>query len=124
MKRFRNAICLILGILSSYSLLFEVTSKGIKFSRSNTMMLTYLIDAIFLFVFYKKYLGNFKGKKTYRIIALVFSLLMVFGYSYDVAGDSSLVFGSISLAFISLLKTIGYYALFSTAFHIFNDIIV
>ena len=53
MKRFRNVICLILGILSPYSLLVEVTSEGIKFSRSNTMMLTYLILAIFLFFFYK-----------------------------------------------------------------------
>ena len=124
MKRFRNVICLILGILSPYSLLVEVTSEGIKFSRSNTMMLTYLILAIFLFFFYKKYLGSFKGKTTYRVISLIFSLLMVFGYSYDVVGDSSLVLGSVLLVFISILKTIGYYALFSTAIHLLNDIIV
>ena len=88
------------------------------------MMLTYLILAIFLFVFYKKYFNKFKGKMTYRVISLIFSLLMVFGYSYDVAGNSSLVFGSVSIIIFSILKMIGYFVLFNTAIHLLNDIVV
>ena len=124
MKKYNSIICLILGIITSYSLLFEITSKGLKFGRSNTMMLTYLILAIFLFVFYKKYFNKFKGKMTYRVISLIFSLLMVFGYSYDVAGNSSLVFGSVSIIIFSILKMIGYFVLFNTAIHLLNDIVV
>ena len=124
MKKYNSIICLILGIITSYSLLFEITSKGLKFGRSNTMMLTYLILAIFLFVFYKKYFNRFKGKMTYRVISLIFSLLMVFGYSYDVAGNSSLVFGSVSIIIFSILKMIGYFVLFNTAIHLLNDIVV
>ena len=124
MKKYNSIICLILGIITSYSLLFEITSKGLKFGRSNTMMLTYLILAIFLFVFYNKYFNKFKGKMTYRVISLIFSLLMVFGYSYDVAGNSSLVFGSVSIIIFSILKMIGYFVLFNTAIHLLNDIVV
>ena len=124
MKKYNSIICLILGIITSYSLLFEITSKGLKFGRSNTMMLTYLILAIFLFVFYKKCFNKFKGKMTYRVISLIFSLLMVFGYSYDVAGNSSLVFGSVSIIIFSILKMIGYFVLFNTAIHLLNDIVV
>ena len=124
MKKYNSIICLILGIITSYSLLFEITSKGLKFGRSNTMMLTYLILAIFLFVFYKKYFNKFKGKMTYRVISLIFSLLMVFGYSYDVVGNSSLVFGSVSIIIFSILKMIGYFVLFNTAIHLLNDIVV
>ena len=115
MKKYNSIICLILGIITSYSLLFEITSKGLKFGRSNTMMLTYLILAIFLFVFYKKYFNKFKGKMTYRVISLIFSLLMVFGYSYD---------GSVSIIIFSILKMIGYFVLFNTAIHLLNDIVV
>ena len=77
MKKYRNIICFILGIITTFSLLFPVTSSGLKFSRSNTMMITYVVLAALLFVFYKKYFAKFKRKTTYNIIAIIFSLLMV-----------------------------------------------
>ena len=73
MKKYRNIICLILGIITTFSLLFQVTAKGLKFYRSNTMMITYVVLAILLFVFYKKYFAKFKRRVTYNIIAIISS---------------------------------------------------
>lgn len=123
MKKYRNIICLILGIITTFSLLFQVTAKGLKFYRSNTMMITYVVLAILLFVFYKKYFAKFKRRVTYNIIAIIFSLLMVFGYSYDVVHNASLVLGDISLILFSILKGVGYYVLFNTSIHLLDDVI-
>ena len=123
MKKYRNIICLILGIITTFSLLFQVTAKGLKFYRSNTMMITYVVLAILLFIFYKKYFATFKRRMTYNVIAIIFSLLMVFGYSYDVVHNASLVLGDISLILFSILKGIGYYVLFNTSIHLLDDTI-
>ena len=123
MKKYRNIICLILGIITTFSLLFQVTAKGLKFYRSNTMMITYVVLAILLFVFYKKYFAKFKRRVTYNIIAIIFSLLMVFGYSYDVVHNASLVLGDISLILFSILKGVGYYVLFYTSIHLLDYVI-
>ena len=121
--KYRNIYTLLLGILTTFSLLFQLTSKEFNFSRSNTMMITYLVLSIFLFVYYKKYLGKFQNKRTYNIISIIFSLLMVFGYSYDVVHNASLVLGNLSLIGFSILKFFGYYFLFNTSIHLLDDII-
>ncbi len=123
MKKYRNIIYFILGIITTFSLLFPVTSSGLKFSRSNTMMITYVVLAALLFIFYRKYFAKFKRKTTYNIIAIIFSLLMVFGYSYDIVHNASLVLGDISLILFSILKGIGYYVLFNTSIHLLDDVV-
>ncbi len=79
----------------------------IKFSYSNTDFLLITIITIILILFYKKF-NNIKKNKTYNILGYLFSFFLVFGYSYSVAGDSSLVTGNIILALISLIKFILY----------------
>jgi len=120
LSKYHNILSFVLGILTTFGLLFQVNEK-LKFSRSNTMMITYLILSILLFAFYKKYLNKFKNKVTYNIISIIFSLLLVFGYSYDVVGNASLVFGNIALISFSILKFIGLYFLFNTSIHLLDD---
>ena len=122
LSKYNNIFSFILGILTTFSLLFQVNEK-LKFNRSNTMMITYVVLSILLFVFYKNYLCKFKSKVTYNIIAIIFSLLSVFGYSYDVVGNASLVFGNISLIIFSILKFIGLYLLFNTSIHLLDDVL-
>lgn len=117
-----NLISVVLGIITTFSLLFQVTSK-LKFTRSNTMIITYVVLASLLIYFYKKYLFKFENKLTYSIISIIFSLLMVFGYSYDVVHNASLVTGNIALIIFSILKFIGYYYLFNTCIHLFDDVV-
>ena len=122
LSKYHNIISFILGILTAFGLLLPVTKK-LEFNRSNTMMVTYVVLSIFLFVFYKKYLSKFKNKVTYNIISVIFSLLLVFGYSYDVVGNASLVLGNITLISFSILKFIGLYFLFNTSIHLLDDVL-
>lgn len=117
-----NLISVLLGIITTFSLLFQVTSK-LKFTRSNTMMMTYVVLAVLLICFYKKYLFKFENKLTYSIISIIFSLLMVFGYSYDVVHNASLVTGNIALIIFSILEFIGYYTLFNTSIKLFDNVV-
>lgn len=117
-----NLISVLLGIITTFSLLFQVTSK-LKFTRSNTMMMTYVVLAVLLICFYKKYLFKFENKLTYSIISIIFSLLMVFGYSYDVVHNASLVTGNIALVIFSILKFSGYYTLFNTSIKLFDNVV-
>jgi len=122
LSKYHNLFSFILGILTTFSLLFQVSTK-LKFNRSNTMMITYLVLSILLFMFYKKYLNKFKNKVTYNIVSIIFSLLLVFGYSYDVVGNASLVLGNIALISFSILKFIGLYFLFNTSIHLLDDVL-
>ena len=120
--KYYNIIAFILGIITSFSILFQATEKA-KILRSNSGMLSYLIVGLLLFSFYKKNLNKIKNKIPYNIISIVFSLLMIFGYSYDIKHDASLVFGDIRLIIYSLFKFIGLYFLFNTSIHLLDDFI-
>lgn len=122
LSKYHNVLSFILGILTTFSLLFQVTKK-LEFNRSNTMMITYVVLSLLLFVFYKKYLYNFKNRVTYNIISIIFSILLVFGYSYDAVGNASLVFGNIALISFSILKSIGLYFLFNTSIHLLDNVL-
>ncbi len=121
--KYQNIVAFILSIITTFSLLFQVTAKGLKFYRHNTMMVTYITLTILLFIFYKKYLYKFQRKTTYTIIAIIFSLLMVFGYSYDTVHNASLVLGNPGSILFSILKVVGYFTLFNTAILLFDNII-
>lgn len=123
LKKYHNFFSLLFAILTTFSLLFQVTSKGLKFSRSNTMMVTYLVLSIGLFIYYRKYLGKFQNKITYIVISILFSFFMVLGYSYDIVHNASLVFGNMGLIAFSILKFIGYYVLFHTSIHLLDDVV-
>jgi len=84
-----------------------------KFSYTNTDFLLVLGISIVLVIFYHKY-KDIKTKKAYNILSLIFSLLLTFGFSYSVTGDSSLVTGNFVLLLISVVKLITYYYLLRT----------
>ncbi|MCM1053468.1 MAG: DUF6020 family protein [Ruminococcus sp.] len=85
----------------------------IKFSYSNTDFLLILILTIALIFFYNKY-ADIKKSKAYNILSIFFTFFLVFGFSYSVLGNSSLVTGNIILIIISLIKFITYYIFLST----------
>lgn len=121
-SKYHNIISFILGILTSFSLFYQVSEKH-KIPRSNTGMLSYFAVGILLFLFYKKYLGKIKNKVPFNIISVVFSLLMVFGYSYDIQHNALLVFGSVRLVCYSIFKFIGLFFLFNTGIHLLDEFI-
>lgn len=88
-------------------------TKLIKFSYSNTSFLLILLLTIILYLFYQKYL-NIKTKKAYNIISLIFTFFLVFGFSYSIIGDASIVLGNFVLVIISIIKFITYYIFIKT----------
>ena len=88
-------------------------TKLIKFSYSNTSFLLILLLTIILYLFYQKYL-NIKTKKAYNIISLIFTFFLVFGFSYSIIGDASIVLGNFVLIIISIIKFITYYIFIKT----------
>ena len=122
-SKHRKLFAFIFALITTFSLLFQINSLKFKFSYNNTIMITYIVLSALLFIYYNKYLFKFSKKITYCIISVIFSLLMVFGYSYDVVHNSSLVLGNSYLIIFSIVKFIGYYVLFNTSIHLFDDFV-
>ncbi len=126
-KKFKinlNAACFILAILTTFTLLVKLDiNKIILVSNTNNNTLISLILGIFLFFFYKKYLYKYSSNIPFRLLAFSFSLLMVLGYSYDNVGNASLVFGSITFLFISLVKLFCFYKFFNIVINIVYDLL-
>ena len=106
-------------LVITYNKLETVNIKSlIKNSYSNTDFLLIFILTIALIIFYKKF-QNIKKQKSYNILSLIFSLLLVLGFSYSVVGDSSLVISHFILIIINIIKIIVYYKFISTILNIF-----
>lgn len=125
---------MIISLLSAFIIFSEILIKNIyikygtinikwktitKFCYSNTSFFLVSIIVIALYIFYSK--TNIKKKKGYNILALIFSLFLTFGYTYDIAGDMSLIFGNMAVFSISVIKVICYYVFLSTCLNILGE---
>lgn len=114
----------ILGILSSFTILMDLNKKTVfNYQLTNTHVLSYLILGVFLIWFYKKYDHKYKGHWLFRFLALILSIFMVVGYSYDKVGSAYLVFGHIGFMIISIVKLISFYYLFNLGINLLYDVI-
>ncbi len=122
--KFKNkAFKLILAIISSFSILIELDkSTFIKIDPRNTINLTFLILGIFLFLLYKSYQSQ-KEYLGFKILSVILSLFMIFGYSYDKLDSWYFVFGNYVFILISIFKLISFYYLFKVVMHKLYDLI-
>lgn len=105
---------LVYGLDKSYDI------KAIaKFSYTNYNFLLFFILTLALIIFYHKY-QNITKQKGYNILSVIFAFLLVFGFSYKTVTDSSLVTGSLSNIFFSILKFISYYQFLSTSLNLLS----
>jgi hypothetical protein len=117
-------IYLVLSIITSFSLLVELDYKKIiVMSRHNTAFLTYLILGIFLYVFYKKYLLQTKKRTSFKVISIIFTLLLIFGYSFDLTDSAKLVYGKSVFVLISIVKFVGLYAFINLSLNLIYEYI-
>lgn len=117
MKEKKNILYLILAIISSFSLLIELDKTTIiKLTGSSTISLSFSIVGIFLFVLFKKY-NKEESYIGFKILSLIFSLFMIFGYSYDKLDSCYFVFGNYIFLIISIIKLVGFYFLFNVGIH-------
>lgn len=84
-----------------------------EFSYTNMDFLLIFILTIALMIFYHK-LKDVKKYKAYNILSLILSLFLIFGFSYNLTGNYSLVFGNFLIFVLSCLKLFAYYQFLST----------
>ncbi len=108
--------CLALAIGTSMGLLMTQDIKHIfVITRHRTESLPLFIVGIFFFWFYEKFLHHKYKNRVFQFLALLFSFFLVFGYSYDVVGDASIVNHSIWHVLVSIAKFMSFYHMFVIA---------
>lgn len=107
---------ILFGITGTFSLMVELSRNTIiKTTTKNTQVLPYLIIGLFLTYYYKNYKSKYKNNNLFSILAILLSIFMVVGYSYDKVGSAYFVFGNIGFIIISIIKLVFFYNLFNIA---------
>lgn len=119
-----NVICLILAIVTSFSLIVNIGSGGAIFERRDTDSLLYAIVAIASFLFYKKFLFENKKRIPFIILSIIFTLLLIFGYSFDLVDSAKLVYKSIPHLLISIAKFAGLFPLIYTCLNLAYEYLI
>ena len=124
-KKLYTLKCIVLGILTSMSLIMELSvKKGLVTTRlNNDSFELFVIGALLIWFYYKFSDKKYKNKIIY-FLSTMFSLLLIFGYSYDVVGKATLVTGSILLLIISVFKFIAFFNLFNISLNLLYQAIL
>ena len=114
-----NIRTLLFGIFCTFSLLIKLDRNSIiHVTKTNTNVMSTCFLAILLMVFYKKFHKKCKRNIFFNVLAVLFSIFMTVGYSYDVVGSAYLVFGNPAFIIISIIKLVSFYSLFRVCINI------
>lgn len=106
----KKILIIIFGILSSFAFI----------NNTNEYLVSFVLG-IFFITFYNKYLFKYKRNNLLFILSVIFSLLMIFGYSYKLNGNSIYVNEHIIESIISF---IGYTSFFYVALNYLNELLI
>ncbi len=113
----QKALIMFYAILTTLSFTFNLTdAKSIINLESPLKGGTFLavIITLALYHFYQKfYLPKKQNHWSFRLLAFLFALFMVFGNSYQTVGSWDLVFGNLVVLALSIIFIIGYYLFFN-----------
>ncbi len=116
-----NIKCLMLTLLTICSLFLELDKKNIFKFNSDDMAITLLFVGVLIYGFYVKFINNYKSNWQFKLLSILFSILMVIGYSYDKLGNAYFVFGNISFVIYSIIKIMTLSYLFNICLNIIYD---
>lgn len=118
--KYHKLIIWFFTIFTSISLLIKLNPKSIiTYTRNDTGTLIATIVGIALYLFYKKWLFQNRKRIPFIILSIIFTLLLIFGYSFDTTDSAYLVYGNIAFIAISLIKFLG---LFPFIYTILNTV--
>ncbi len=125
MKPKNKIILFILSIITSISIIFNPldTTEAIKFNYSSQVISTSIIAIIIYLLYLKKY-NITKRRKSFKILSIIFSLILIFGYSIHTTSSFKLVFDDIEYIALSIIKFIGYYHLFNLLLNIIYEFFI
>lgn len=123
-KYIKLVIVFLLAIMTSLSFTVNYNSN-INFNTLTYMnVLTMSLFAIAIFFVYKKYyLGSKKINVYFIILSLLFSIFIIFGYSYKLTDSWDLIFSSKLYLLFSIIKLIGLFSFFIMLLHSCYDFI-
>lgn len=124
MKKSRFILLVIASLLTTVSFITSVNLSGLVFTQNDNSFLLYLVFIIFIFIYYKKYLFSLEYRRTFTVLAFIFSLFMVIGYSFDVTNSNELIVGSFFLFFLCCLRLIGYFVFFNVTLNVIYNFII
>ncbi len=115
-----NIIYIALAIFSSFALTVKIDAQSVlEFARKDTNVLLGSILALGLYFFYKKFIQQNKKRIPFIILSIVFTLLLIYGYSFDVSDGTNLVYGK--YFGVTLIKLIGFFPLIYTLMNVVYD---
>ncbi len=118
-------IYIALALITTLTLLLKINdgsrlSEIFKQGSHNNFFISVIVF-ICTYKYYQLFLYKYKGHIFFKLLALLFSLFMVLGYSYASVGNARLVFGNLIYLGFSIFKIVGYYFLFYVAINIAYD---
>ncbi len=127
-KRWKNndtlktILYLIMSICSSFAFLFKLDpQKIIIYSRHDVDILVYALVTIAIFIFYRNFFDKNAKRTTFKVLSTMFTLLLIFGYSFDTTDSAFLVYGNLTFLIISVVKFLGLYPLIYTGLNALYD---
>lgn len=123
-EKIKNILFIIMAIMTSFSLLVNIDKRGAVFERHDTDSLVYAILAIAAYLFYKKFFFKNRKRTAFILLSIIFTLLLIFGYSFDLIDGASLVYRSVVHILISIAKFAGLFPLIYTTINITYDYLI
>ena len=114
----------IMSILTSWALVYKpiITDFIVKIDfRTNSMINIILV--LFLYKYYQKYYLNTERRTSFKVVSVIFTILLVLGYSYEKVDSGMLVFSNIQYIVLSIVKVIGYYNLINLSLNLLYEYI-
>ena len=111
-KYFFLSILTVIAISINKKMIYDGLIPNINIVKLSFTMMA--ITTIFIYLFYKKYSKKLHPLK--HILAVIFSLCCVIGYSYQEISSWNLVFSTVPLFLISIMQVFCYYYLIKTIF--------
>ncbi len=109
-KKKKNTILLVYSLLSTLSILVNpVLTDNILKIDIQSKIIPLSIIFVSLYILYKKYYNNITRYKPFRVLSLIFTLILIFGYSFNTCDSSILVYGDIQYIALSIIKLFGYF---------------
>ncbi|HBA37964.1 MAG TPA: hypothetical protein DCY94_04515, partial [Firmicutes bacterium] len=123
-EKTKTIIFLLTAFASSFSLVVNINNKGAVFERRDTDTILYAILSIACFLYYRKFMPKNKRRVPFIILSTIFTLLLIFGYSFDIKDSANLVYRTPVHVLISILKFGGLFPLIYTSLNLAYDYLV
>ena len=122
MSKKNKILLFILSIITSIGIIFNPidSTNSIKFNYESQVLSTSIVAIIVYLLYLKKYYETTK-RKPFKLLSIIFSLILIFGYSIHTTSSFKLIFDNIQYIILSIIKFISYYNLINLLLNIIYE---